>query len=207
MRIYRSAKYKQREYTQKKMESEFSDLNIEELLEDPKKLLSMLKDKILRSGKNMKDIFKSFDTNNDGVMNLKEFKNAFIISEIEIPEQLLVACFRRMDVHGNNNVSYLDFLSIIYEQENQIGVFDRIAKIETALSDFRTLTNGKFKSKKIFLQESNSRFMDCSKITDREFRSFVHYVTRTLSVLQIRDVKFENNSSFSLFLTKAQKDI
>ena len=69
--------------------------------------------------KDIKNIFKEFDINNDGMINLEEFKEGLIKLNVETAAFDIENIFKEIDTDKNGVIDYTEFLTAAIE-ENKI---------------------------------------------------------------------------------------
>jgi serine/threonine protein kinase len=80
----------------------------------------------------LRNVFDAFDTSNNGVISLEEFKAAMQKSDHQYSEEVIEQIFRSIDVGADGEVYYLEFLAATLEAHGRIAeerlaeAFDRI---------------------------------------------------------------------------------
>ena len=93
--------------------------------------------------KEIKEIFQSIDTNNDGKITLEEMKKA--ISKGDINIKFDEDIFKKIDTDNSGNIEYTEFISASIEK----NVYMNEQKLRDAFNLFDTDKNGKISKKEI----------------------------------------------------------
>ena len=67
-------------------------------------LFAIIRDKISKSDKSLKEVFEMFDLNKDGHIEFQEFVKAFRDSNIPIAEEVLKTVFAHFDINNNGSI-------------------------------------------------------------------------------------------------------
>lgn len=186
--IYKEAKLKRisKEYQIKSDNNILqSEISYEDLLKNPEKTLSFIREKILASKIPLDRIFQSFDRNNDQKMSFLEFKAAMESTHIDFREELLLQVFNKFDLQGKGLVSYMDFLAVIYQSKNRGSFFDYLSEAEGILEDLRIKVRERFPEKEGFIRIARHLFGDKAGILIEDFLRFINGFTDRYSRIQV----------------------
>lgn len=163
-----------------------TEVPIDDIISDPEKFLNLLKEKVAASQRSLKDIFKGFDENGDGVISYEEFKKSMLATKIRFSEDLIAAVFKRFDVDDTGTISYMKFLSTIYADENSKDLFDYMKGAEDNYFKIKKILQANFVNWNDCRSKMNTA--DSDKMTEAEFKQFVLSQTDFFSKLQLSDV-------------------
>lgn len=169
----------------KKLEKKYDQVNIEELMKDPQKVLNILKEKAKNAPKPLGEVFKMFDINGDGKITFEEFKEAMLQTGIDFKDEVLKEVFRRFDRDDSGEITSQEFMGTILGEEN-LGLFEFLEKAQGNLEKIKQLLSGKFRTYEAMVQKMGLR--QENRVYESEFKLFILTLTPEYNRLELGDV-------------------
>lgn len=147
-------------------------------------IIKLIREKVHASSANLREIFQSFDENRDQYITQDEFLKAFQQAQLSIEAKVLVEAFNRLDFNKDKKISYMDFLTAMFEEEDKPGMSDYMKHAEHIINDMHIFFRGQFENYRSF--KSRLECQDTGKVTEEEFTRFLTGIQTRYSLEQVR---------------------
>jgi len=102
---------------------------------DLQAILQKLRESMRQQFPLVRDIFRKFDRDHNGVMTFEEFDDTLRKFSFRLQEQEVMALFRHFDKSGNGQVSYNEFCDTVLEKDYSMHVVPRQAPVHSNVTD------------------------------------------------------------------------
>merc|ERR1711915_692898 len=94
------------------------------------------------AGKFSENVFRTFDTNNSGTIDFREFMLALHVTSSGTPEEKLTWAFRMYDVDGSGSIDFGEMKRIVSAVYEMIGAYGDLNKAHELLSKMDQNSDG-----------------------------------------------------------------
>jgi calcium-dependent protein kinase len=147
----------------------------------------------------LRKVFDSYDTSNDGIITFDEFKAA--LHKMNYPDEIVQEVFSSIDVNRNGHIQYTEFIaSTVLAQghiaEDRVAVaFDRLDSDDTGFISKKNLQNALGKEYTPELVENILEEVDTDRDGKISYTEFLQYFRKETSNLADRASLLEQQSS------------